>query len=56
MDAAVQCGYYDQAHLIRDFKDFAGEAPLALLGGTDLARHFLREVSDSSKTAATRSR
>jgi AraC-like DNA-binding protein len=26
-EISVACGYYDQAHLIRDFKQFAGSAP-----------------------------
>ena len=28
---AVECGYYDQPHLLRDFRQFAGEPPAALM-------------------------
>lgn len=41
VETAVACGYYDQAHLIRDCKSFSGQTPAILLAeDADLARHF----------------
>jgi AraC-like DNA-binding protein len=32
---AVEAGYFDQAHLIRDFREFTGSTPVSVLSNTD---------------------
>jgi AraC-like DNA-binding protein len=45
---AVSCGYWDQAHLIRDCKKLAGITSTRLLNqDADLARHFYRRFEQS---------
>ncbi len=54
VDMAIDCGYYDQAHLIRDCKSLSGTTPAVLLAeDADLARYFYRRfgMSHSSNTA-----
>jgi AraC-like DNA-binding protein len=54
VETAVACGYYDQAHLIRDCKSLSGNTPAILMAEDgDLARHFYRRygVSHSYNTA-----
>ena len=39
---ALDCGYYDQAHLNREFRDFAGQSPGQYLGTEQpMAERFL---------------
>ena len=41
---AVDCGYYDQAHLIRDFQEFSHQTPAVLLAQTGgLTEFFTRK-------------
>ena len=50
---AIECGYYDQAHLIRDFNQFAHQTPSVLFAEqTALTESFTRKTrtSDFSNT------
>jgi AraC-like DNA-binding protein len=49
-EAAAACGYYDQAHLAREWNDLAGCPPSAWLAGEELPF-----VQDSAAEAAVRS-
>jgi AraC-like DNA-binding protein len=43
VDMALEAGYFDQAHLLRDFRTLAGRSPRAGSGADgELARHFTR--------------
>lgn len=45
---AIDCGYYDQAHLIRDFNQFAQQTPSVLFAEqTALAESFTRKTRTS---------
>ena len=45
---AVECGYYDSSHLVRDFQEFAGDAPSrAVAAGDELTLAFTARVGQS---------
>jgi AraC-like DNA-binding protein len=45
---AVECGYYDQAHLIRDFNQFARQTPAVLFASqSSLSESFTRKTRTS---------
>lgn len=51
-DVAIECGYYDQAHLIRDFNQFAQQTPAVLLASKSaLTESFTRKTRQHANVA-----
>jgi AraC-like DNA-binding protein len=51
-EVAVECGYYDQAHLIRDFNQFAQQTPAVLFASQSaLTESFTRKARRHSNVA-----
>ena len=51
-EVAIECGYYDQAHLIRDFNQFAQQTPGVLFASQSaLTESFTRKTRQHSNVA-----
>lgn len=51
-EVAIECGYYDQAHLIRDFNQFAQQTPGVLFASQSaLTKSFTRKTRQHSNVA-----
>lgn len=51
-EVAIECGYYDQAHLIRDFNQFAQQTPAVLFASQSvLTESFTRKTRQHSNVA-----
>lgn len=51
-EVAIECGYYDQAHLIRDFNQFAQQTPAVLFASkSSLTESFTRKTRQHSNVA-----
>jgi len=50
LDIAIQTGFYDESHFIREFRDFTNTSPKKYLQGkltTDLGSYFGEQVKKS---------